>query len=552
LKSSFNIHSWSYFAVLTLIAMSIPLSKFAMSNFEFLLLFLWFLSGFSFTISYRFFKLGGLFKGIFHFVKYFFTLAANNFIEKFSLFFKNKAAVVLSSIFLIHILGLLHTEDFAYAMKDMRVKLPLLLFPVVISTMPRITYKQFRVMMLFYIGAVFAGSIVSLVYIIKAEFVDIREVSPFISSVRFSLNASFAFFALLYFIFFDKVFKIWQRIGLGIIAAWFIVFLVLLESVTGLGIILAIVFVLAIRQAFQTKNYFLRATILLAAIAIPLTLFLYVKSVVKSVTTAPEIDFSTLSQYTSKGNPYFHDTTFHGIEDGRYIGLYINYDELKEEWNKRSALNFDGQVNGNYSLQETLVRYMTSKDLRKDAEGMRAMTDYDIKMVEKGIANYHYNRNPGIKVRIMKIILGYEVYMETGDPSGSSVMQRYEYSKASLALIKQNFWFGVGTGDLEDALIGEYKEMGSELKNQYLFHAHNQFIAFFITFGIFGFLWFFVALIYPPFKERYFNDFFYLVFFLIMAFSMLSDDTLETQAGATLFAFFMTFLLFGRKTKNAF
>ena len=46
--------------------------------------------------------------------------------------------------------------------------------------------------------------------------------------------------------------------------------------------------------------------------------------------------------------------------------------------------------------------------------------------------------------------------------------------------------------------------------------------------------------------------FFYLVFFLIMVFSMLSDDTLETQAGATLFAFFMAFLLFGRKTKNVF
>ena len=143
-------------------------------------------------------------------------------------------------------------------------------------------------------------------------------------------------------------------------------------------------------------------------------------------------------------------------------------------------------------------------------------------------------------------------YKETGDPSGSSVMQRYEYSKASLALIKNNFWLGVGTGDLENELINEYKAMGSELKNQYLFHAHNQFIAFFITFGIFGFLWFFFALIYPPAKEGYFNDFFYLVFFLIMVFSMLSDDTLETQAGATLFAFFIAFLLFGRKTKNVF
>lgn len=523
-----------------------------MSNFEFLLLFLWLLSGFSFTISYRFFKLGGFFKGIFHFIKYFFTLAANNFVDKFSLFFKNKPAVVLTSIYLIHIIGLFYTSDYAYAMKDMRVKLPLLLFPVVISTMPRINYKQFKVMMLFYIAAVFVGSIISLVYILKAEFVDIREVSPFISSVRFSLNVCFAFFALLYFMIFEPSYKIWYRIGFGVLAVWFIIFLVLLESVTGLGIILAIVIILAILIAFKSKNYLVRTSILLVAIAIPMSLFLYVRSVVISVSTAPEIDFSALDQFTTRGNQYLHDTTYHGIEDGRYIGLYINYDELREEWNKRSKLDFDGQVNGNYSLQETLVRFMTSKDLRKDADGFQAMTDFDIKMVEKGIANYNYNKNPGIRMRIMKIILGYEVYKETGDPSGSSVMQRYEYSKASLALIKQNFWFGVGTGDLEDALIGEYKDMGSELKNQYLFHAHNQFIAFFITFGVFGFLWFFVVLFYPALKERYFNDYFYLVFFLIMIFSMLSDDTLETQAGATLFAFFMTFLLFGRKTKNSF
>lgn len=552
MNSSFNIHSWSYYAVLTLIAMSIPLSKFAMSNFEFVLLFLWLLSGFSFTISYRFFKLGGIFKGFFHFIKYFLALAANNFVEKFSLFFKNKTALVLSGIFLIHVVGLLYTSNFAYALKDMRVKLPLLLFPVVISTMPKITYKRFRVMMLFYIAAIFAGSLVSLYYILKAEFVDIREVSPFISSVRFSLNVCFAVFTLLYFIFFDNAFKIWHRIAFGIMLTWFVCFLVLLESVTGIVIILGILAVLSIRQAFQSKNNLVKVSTLIFAMMLPLALLFYVRAVVISVTTAPDIDFSKLDVNTSRGNAYLHDTVYHGIEDGKYIGLYINYEELREEWNKRSELDFEGEVNGNYSLKETLIRYMTSKNLRKDADGLQAMTDYDIKMVEKGIANYNYNKYPGMRVRIMKIILGYEVYKETGDPSGSSVMQRYEYSKASLALIKKNFWFGVGTGDLEGALIHEYEEMGSELKNQYLFHAHNQFIAFFITFGIFGFLWFFFALIYPPAKEGYFNDYFYLVFFLIMAFSMLSDDTLETQAGATLFAFFMTFLLLGRKTKNTF
>lgn len=523
-----------------------------MSSFEFLLLALWLWSGFSFRISYRFFKIGGVFKGFFHFLGYFIKLAANNFIEKFTIFFRNVPAVILSSIYLIHLIGFVYTSDMDYAFKDMRVKLPLLLFPVVISTMERISYKRFRVMMLFYVAAVFSGSMISLVHIIQADFVDIRDVSPFISSVRFSLNVSFAFFILVYFIWFDQVFKIWQRILFSSISVWFIIFLILLESVTGLGIVFAIITIYLFRQALKTKYLALRFGILILAIGIPVSLFFYIRKVAVEVSSAPKIDFSTLDQFTAQGNPYFHDTIYHGIEDGRRIGLYLNYEEMAAEWNKRSNLDISDFIGKSYSIRETLIRYLTSKDLRKDAEGVRALTDNDIKNIERGIANYNYNVNPGLRMRIMKIILGYEVYKETGDPSGSSVMQRYEYSKASLSLIKRNFWFGVGTGDLENSLIDEYKRMGSELKEQYLFHAHNQFIAFFITFGVFGFLWFLFALIYPPAIERYFSDYFYTTFFLIMIFSMLSDDTLETQAGATLFAFFMTFLLFGRKSKNAF
>jgi O-antigen ligase len=180
-----------------------------------------------------------------------------------------------------------------------------------------------------------------------------------------------------------------------------------------------------------------------------------------------------------------------------------------------------------------------------------ALTDEDIRLIENGVANYHYVKTPGLRTRILKIIMGYQVYQITGDPSGSSVMQRIEYSKASLALIKEYFWFGVGTGDIEDALISQYKKMESGLKTEYMFHAHNQYFAICITFGIFGLLWFIFALFYPPIKTRRFTDYFFLVFFLIMIWSMLSDDTLETQAGVTLFAFFYSFLLFGKKRVNA-
>ena len=151
LRSSINIHKRTYLAALILIAVSIPLSKFMMSIGEFLLLALWLWSGFSFRIAYRFINIGGYFKGFFKLTGYMIELAYRNIIEKFSLFFSNKAAVVLWSIYLMHLAGLFYTTDFDYAVKDLRVKLPLLMFPVILSTMDKISYRELRLLLQFYV-----------------------------------------------------------------------------------------------------------------------------------------------------------------------------------------------------------------------------------------------------------------------------------------------------------------------------------------------------------------------------------------------------------------
>ena len=551
LKSSVNIHSWAYFITLTIIAVSIPLSKYVMSMGEFLLVAMWLWSGFSFKISARFFKLGGYIKGIYHLLGYLVQLAYNNFIDKFALFFRNKPAVVLTSIFLLHILGLVYTSDMEYAMKDIRIKLPLLMFPIIISTMESFRYKRFKILMLFYVAAVLAGSLISFSIILKGQFTDIRDISPYVGSIRFGLNVSLAFFTLVYFVLYDKGFKYWQKLLFSLIGIWFVIFLVLMESVTSLSIILTIVLGFLVYQSLTTKYFALKIAIILVVIALPTALFFYIRSEVIDAVTPPSIDNATLDSETIQGNIYFHDTIIRGVEDGRYVGLYLCEKELQEAWNERSEMAYYSKTNGGHELKESLIRYLTSKDLRKDAAGIAALSDWDIQMIKNGVANYNYVKNPGLRARMLKIIMGYEVYLKTGDPSGSSVMQRIEYSKGSINLIKENFWFGVGTGDIENALIEQYKEMKSELKTEYMFHAHNQYFAIFITFGVFGLLWFLFALVYPPLATGRFSDYFFVTFFVIMLLSMLSDDTLETQAGATLFAFFYSFFLFGKKKENA-
>ena len=147
------------------------------------------------------------------------------------------------------------------------------------------------------------------------------------------------------------------------------------------------------------------------------------------------------------------------------------------------------------------------------------------------------------------MIWGLRQYQSSKDPSGKSFLQRIEFWRASLGIIEDNWITGVGTGDLNEAFNDQYREMNSPLPEFFRWRSHNQYMAIFIAFGILGLAWFLFTIIYPPVKLGMFNDYFYLVFFVIISLSMLTEDTIETQAGATIYAFFTSLLLFGRNWK---
>ena len=90
--------------------------------------------------------------------------------------------------------------------------------------------------------------------------------------------------------------------------------------------------------------------------------------------------------------------------------------------------------------------------------------------------------------------------------------------------------------------------MNSPLEKKFRLGAHNQYLTFAVTFGIAGFVWFLFSLFYPlrQLVQAKMFDYFYITFFVIALLSMLSEDTLETQAGVSFFAFFNCLLLFGR------
>jgi O-antigen ligase len=126
------------------------------------------------------------------------------------------------------------------------------------------------------------------------------------------------------------------------------------------------------------------------------------------------------------------------------------------------------------------------------------------------------------------------------------VMQRAEFWKAAYGIFKEHFFFGTGTGDIVDAYKIQYEKMNSHLAPKYRLRAHNQYLTFAATFGIFGLLYFIFALVYPMRALNKTRDFLYITFWLTAALSMITEDTLETQAGITFFAFFNCLYLFAR------
>ncbi len=532
-----------YFIVLTLIAISLPFSKFTLSLFQFVLVFLWLKDGISWpALSQEKNQANFIKKSIFHAFQALNALVGN-LVRKLKLFLSNRIAVVLASVYLLHVVGLITTTDFGYAWKDLRIKLPLLLFPLILSTMPRLNAQKTNVLMGFFIAAVSTGTLISFVSYLQKDFNDIRDISLFISPVRFSLMVVFSFLMLLLLALRKQQKSLLNRILLLLLAGWLFLYLVILESIIGMLSAVFIACFLLLRSALKNQKTYTRVVAFSLFSGLIFAAGWYVWDSFEELTKRPSIDISTLDKYSRLGNEYRHDTTNFGVEDGKFVGIYFAEAEMAEAWNKRSQYDFYGKDEAGQLIMYTVIRYLTSVDLRKDADGVNQLKTEDIRFIERGIANKRYVTTPGLKNRLSKIITGYESFVDLNDPSGNSIMQRVEHLKASKLLIQENFWLGVGTGDMPAAFRQAYDRMQSKLLPELRWRSHNQYVSMMVAFGIFGFVWFMFSLFYPAIKSgRLTNDFF-LVFFLLILISMLSEDTIETQIGVSLISFFYSFFV---------
>lgn len=478
-------------------------------------------------------------------------LIDNKLFTKIRSFFSNRIALSFSLIYFVHLIWLANTSDFDYAVLDLRTKFSVFLFALIFSTSPLISGKEFRNLMLVHALTVFIATIIGVYRYYNTDSVDFRNFSPYISHIRFALNICIAVFTFIYYTYYsEKYFSLSHGVKQGIsvifsiLAGWLIVFLILMQSFTGLLIIGFVVFIGFIRYLFSSSiSKSVKITILILTVGIPLAGIVFLYNSYNQYTSRPGIDFSKLERTTNRGNEYIHDTIVYGIENGKWTGLYICEKEMREAWNKRSNMKYDSLDGNGFYVSSTVIRYLTSMELRKDLDGINALTDEDVTNIEKGIATKESLKGFGVKSRLNTIFFELMRYRTEGEIKGSSMIQRYELLKNSTYIIYDNFFTGVGTGDVPNAFRQQLHKSGSPLKDTRM-RSHNQYLSLFVAFGILGFILCLISLTYPYLKSGSYRSYFTIVFLLIFLLSNLTEDTIESLSGATFYAFFGALYLF--------
>jgi len=360
-------------------------------------------------------------------------IAAGNLKQKINTLRNSKIFWVLISLFLLHLLGLLYTSNFTYALKDLKIKLPIFFLPIVFIASPSLSVKEFRSILNVLLITALLSSIYGMYYYLryfKVTFFELREMSQFISHIRLSLLNTIAAFAAFYLLAKNN----WRKFSYTnlyylMAGIWLFIFNGIMGARMGLVVFFILLLLGSIFLVIRHKKIWLAAVLLISMIALP------------------------------------------------------------------------------------ILSYLTL---------------------------------PSIKMRTHEVVYELQSYQLNQDPNGKSIAQRFVYWNIAWDIFKTAPLIGIGTGDVEDAFNSYYLAHPNLLQLQYQHRAHNQWLTMLLTFGILGLLLFMLLVFYPLFYKRKYLDYFYIVFFIAFALSMLTEDTLETQAGVTFYALFNCLFLFAK------
>jgi hypothetical protein len=412
----------------------------------------------------------------------------------------NRAFWLIGGLFLLHLLGLLWTSNLAEGLDDLRMKTSLITVPLIVFAKAKDSWDLKDKILTLLLATICFISLINVLTYYQIfgfrEYTDMRQLSLFGSHIRFSLLIAFGIALSLFY--FDKT----KKYGFFLIVAYLICYTLLSQVLSGFVAMLVVFMTYGLFKLRQ--NRFKK----IAWVGLSFVILILISSVV----------YLLIPPKKSQ--------------------LPINETQLVSCWKRTSKFDYYGKDKKNQPVSTTLIRYMHSKELSADSAGFSKLTKEDIDEVERGTADIH-EKTPGFIGKLNEA--RFQIHSAT-NPNGSTILQRLEYWKTGIQLIKENFIFGVGTGDIKDEYKKKYEKNNSLLLPDNRLEAHNTFLTFFISFGVFGFLYFLYFLGFSIWESFKSSDFVGFSFILIITSSFFTEDTLETQMGITIFSFLFSLL----------
>jgi len=138
-----------------------------------------------------------------------------------------------------------------------------------------------------------------------------------------------------------------------------------------------------------------------------------------------------------------------------------------------------------------------------------------------------------------------------GDPQRNQPIPEARLVKwqSAFDVIRDNWLFGVGSGDVQDELNKQYEAHDFQAGIAEQFNTHNQFLQTWVGTGLIGLVIFIATLIASVAKAIRLKNHFFLVFIALFMICCLTESMLERQFGILFYVIFSS-LFYQRKTEN--
>jgi len=428
--------------------------------------------------------------------------------------------------------GLFRGGENSLVLKEMKTLLPLILAPLFLQNLSPLTKNDESFIWRVFFASVGLSAVVCVVYaIVKYPLPEPRSASLFISHIRFSLMAVLGLIGAWRM---PGILPTYLKLALTTVVCAFFFFV---GTLTGWGLLIVLIVFLFASKSKRNKLIVVGGLLTLASV-----LLFFLSKNIDSTNFQPE------QIQSARGEKYIHQSSNFQTENGNRIFVNIAPLELDSAWVARTnspLLQKDGR---GQLVQTTLIRYLASKGLTKDAAGIQELSDTDISNILAGNTNCNEPQWNALEKRWHQIVFEYQTFQSGENSSGHSIFQRLEYYKGAQFIIERNFIFGVGQGNVKSAYSAAYKQTSPNLDEKVQHAVHNQFLSYWIAAGLAAILSF-LLYFYFMWKQARKHEI-ALAFVILALLSCLTEDTLTTQPGVAFFAFFSTLFFFLPKKEN--